>query len=160
MFKDNANPVGSVHRIEEVEKKLDFYRNLWNSQRCRKSLWVPNVSLSKVTNFLLVALDDLVVTVSSVLIPGPDKKATVLYAIDMLYDHVIREAMPIWMRPIAGPVKHYIVYILISNAIDWMVVKYQNGNWRGKETSLDRVLMLYDKSMVLFKSSCRARRQK
>lgn len=158
MFKESANPVGTAQRVEEIEKRIEFYRNLWDSQRNRRSLWVPKVSLSTVTNFLMVALDDLVVTIASFVLPGPDKKATVLDAIDRLYDYTIREAMPFWMRPIAGPVKSYVIHVLISSAIDWMVAKYQNGNWSPKDSTLDRVLMLYDKRMVLCKSACRAGR--
>lgn len=160
MFKDKANPVGVAHSLEEVDRKVEFYRNLWDSQRNAKSFWRPSVSLSRVTNFLMVALDDLVVTVAGSVLSGPDKKATVLKAVDVLYDYIIREAIPVWMRPFAAPVKQYIVEVLVSNAIDWMVAKYQSGSWRSNETALDRVLMLSDKSMVLCKSACRARRQK
>ena len=104
----------------------------------------------------MVALDDLVVTVATVVIAGPDKKATVLDAIDRLYDYTVREAMPIWVRPIASPVKQYIVYVLVSNAIDWMVAKYQNGSWNNTETKLDRTLAVLPRS-----TSCRrARREK
>ena len=77
-----------------------------------------------------MVLDDFVVTVSTVIISGPDKKATVLNAVDRLYDYTVKEAMPIWMRPFAAPIKHYIVYVLVSSAIDWMVLKYQSGSWK------------------------------
>lgn len=160
MFKDNANPVGQAHRIEEIERKVQFYCRLWDSQRNVRSLWVPKVSLSRVTNFLMVALDDLVVAIAVAALSGPDKKATVLAAIDRLYDYTVKEAMPFWMRPIAAPIKQYIVYILVSSAIDWMVAKYQSGSWKPTETTLDRVLMLADKNMVLCKSACRIRRGK
>lgn len=160
MFKENANPVGVPHRVEEIDRKVQFYCRLWDSQRNFRSLWVPKVSLSRVTNFLMVALDDMVVTIASVVLSGPDKKATVLAAIERLYDYTVREAMPFWMRPIAAPVKQYIVYVLVSSAIDWMVAKYKSGSWKSTETTLDRVLMLADKNMVLCKSACRVRRSK
>jgi len=156
MFKDHANPVGAAQRVDEIESRLNFYKSLWDSQKNKRSFWSPKISLSRVTNFLMVALDDLVVTVASVVIAGPDKKATVLDAINRLYDYTVREAMPIWMRPIASPVKQYIVYVLVSNAIDWMVAKYQNGSWNNTETKLDRTLAVLPRS-----TSCRrARREK
>jgi len=154
MFRDYADPVGLVHRVEAVEKRIEFYKALWSSQWAGKSVWVPKVGLSRLTNFLMVALDDLVVLMSEVAIPGHDKKATVLDAIDRLYDYTVREAMPIWMRPIASPIKHYIVYVLVSNAIDWMVSKYNNGSWKATETSLDRALAVLPPR----NSCCRARR--
>lgn len=160
MFKENANPAGEAHRIEDIERKVQFYCRLWNSQGDVKSLWMPKVSLSKVTNFLMVVLDDLVVTIAVAALSGPDKKATVLDAVGRIYDYTVKEAMPFWMRPIAAPVKEYIVNVLVSHAIDFIVAKYQNGGWSPKETTLDRVLMLSDKKMVLCKSACRMRREK
>lgn len=154
VFKDNANPVGTAHVIKEVEQRLQFYRDLWDARVARRSFWGPRVSLSSLTNFLMVALDDLVIAVGSYVISGPDKKATVLDAIDRLYDYTVREALPIWIRPFAGPVKNYIVYVLISNAIDWMVAKYQSGNWRRDETSLKSFLAVVSPRAC----GCRGRR--
>lgn len=160
MFKENANPVGEPHRIEEIENKVQFYCRLWDSRKESKSIWLPKVSLSVVTNFLLMALDDFVIAVSTVVISGPDKKATVLAAVSRLYDYVVVEALPIWLMPFAGAIKQYIVYVLVSSAIDWMVSKYRNGSWNSAQSAMDRVLMLADQRMVLCKSSCRMRRSK
>jgi hypothetical protein len=156
MFKEYANPVGEPHRIEEVENKVQFYCRLWDSRKDHKSMWLPKVSMSAVTNFLLMALDDFVVAVSAVVISGPDKKATVLDAISRLYDYTVAEAIPIWLKPFAAPLKNYIVYVLVSNAIDWMVAKYRNGSWKYGQSAMERVLMLADLRM----SVCNARRQK
>ncbi len=62
--------------------------------------------------------------------PGPEQKVTVLKGIDRLYEYVIKEALPIWLKPFAKQVKQYVIYVLISNAIDWMVGKYRDGNWK------------------------------
>lgn len=159
MFNRDSNPVGEVHTIEEIQKKIQFYCELWDSQKNAKSFWKFKSSLSAVTNFLLMALDDLVITVSTYLISGPDKKATVLSAIETLYDYTVREALPIWMRPFAAPVKHYIIYVLISSTIDWMVAKYRNGSWKSAQSALDRVLILADHRMVMCKSSHTRRRR-
>jgi hypothetical protein len=160
MFKENANPVGEPHRIEEVENKVQFYCRLWDSRNETRSMWLPKVSMSAVTNFLLMALDDFVMAVSTAVISGPDKKATVLEAVSRLYDYTVAEALPIWLVPFAGAIKQYIVYILVSSAIDWMVAKYRNGSWKSAQSAMDRVLMLADQRMVLCKSSCRNGRQK
>lgn len=128
-FKENANPVGVVHRMAEIEEKLSKYCGIWNEYKS-KSFWGSKSSRSRLTHLMLVALDDFVMTVAVVSIPGPDKKATVLDAVDRLYEYTAREALPIWARPLAEPVKHYIVYVLASYAIDWIVEKYKAGKWR------------------------------
>jgi hypothetical protein len=130
MFKEKDNPVGVVQRIDEIENKILKYQKIWDQNKEKKGFLFKRPNLHKVTNFLLMVLDDFVVTVSTVIISGPDKKATVLNAVDRLYEYTVKEAMPIWMRPLAAPIKHYIVYVLVSSAIDWMVVKYQSGSWK------------------------------
>jgi hypothetical protein len=134
-FKEKNNPVGVAHKIEAIEIKISQYTKIWDQLLENKSFWKPKVDLSKVTNFLLFALDDFIVLVNEVAIPGPDKKATVLDAIDRLYEYTVREAMPIWMRPFAAPIKNYIVYVLVSSAIDWIVAKYQSAGWRADRKS-------------------------
>lgn len=148
-FKDNANPVGIPHKLDEIEEKIRFYCSLWDAQKNSRHMRVPKINLSVVTNFLLAALDDFVITISAVVISGPDKKATVLNAIDKIYEYVVREALPIWLRPFAGVIKQYIVYVLISNAIDWMVSKYKSGSWKTAHTALERVLFMADQRMFL-----------
>lgn len=129
MFKDKANPIGLVHKIDEVEDKLIHYARMWDEINRTRNFWKPKIDLSKITNFLLFALDDFINIVSVVAIPGPDKKATVLDAVDRLYEYTIKEAMPFWMKPFAGVIKDYIIYVLVSNAIDWIVFKYQSS-WK------------------------------
>lgn len=130
MFKDKANPIGFVHKIDQIEEKLAHYARMWDEINHSKNFWKSSkINLSRITNFLLFALDDFITIVGTVAIPGPDKKATVLDAIDKLYEYTVKEAMPFWMKPFAGILKNYIVYVVISNAIDWIVLKYQSG-WK------------------------------
>lgn len=126
--KEKSDPVGKPQVIESVEALLDLYMRLWDKSKEKKSIW-GRFDSSRVTNFLMRALDDFIVAVDSSEILGKDKKATVLLAVDRLYDYVVREALPIWLVPFSGVVKQYIVYVLISNAIDWIVSKYRDG-WR------------------------------
>jgi hypothetical protein len=132
-FREYADPVGEAHEVEAVELMLEGLKKAWDEQKSKRSFWGGRVNFSKVTSFLLYSLDGVVNAVNEAVLTGPDKKATVLAALERLYDYTVREALPIWMRPLAGPVKAYIIHVLISNAIDWMVAKYKSGSWSKKD---------------------------
>ncbi len=55
-----------------------------------------------------------------------------MLAMERLYDYIIAEALPIWLKPFAGAVKNYVLNDLVSPSIDWIVDKYRNGDWRKK----------------------------
>jgi hypothetical protein len=128
-FKDYADPIGQVHVVDSVEVMLADLERYWDESRAGRSFWKSGVSMSKVTSFLMYSLDGLVNAVNEAVITGPDKKATVLNALDRLYEYTVREALPFWLRPVASPIKSYVIHVLVSNAIDWMVLKYKQGSW-------------------------------
>ena len=138
LMAEEPNPVGQIHKIEEMENHFMALVATWDEElEATKSkawykpwTWFRRVNLVKVTNFLLRSLDEFIQIVDNAIDSGPDKKATVLDVISRLYDYVIAEALPIWLKPFAAQVKNYIVYVLISSAIDWIVDKYRNGEWR------------------------------
>jgi len=132
-FKDYADPIGEVQVVGSVEEMLVELKRYWDSKKSDRSFWGSSVSVSKVTSFLLYALDGFVNAVNEAVITGPDKKATVLDALDRLYEYTVREALPFWLRPVASPIKSYVIYVLVSNAIDWMVVKYRDGSWSSED---------------------------
>jgi hypothetical protein len=108
---------------------------LWDSTKEKVSWWEiwKQAKISTATKFLLKCLDDLIGYVDQIVdTSGPDKKATVLLAIAQIYDYIIKEAMPIWLKPFASVVRTYIINSLISAAIDWIVEKYRHGDWRKK----------------------------
>jgi hypothetical protein len=137
-IKLEPNPIGTIQKIKQFEEKIADLKQKWDEQiRFKSKKWIDyllckNVNLTAATNFLLFALDDLVFTIDNLLEYGPDKKATVLNGLDRLYEYVLKEGTPIWLRPIAAPIKNYVIYTLASNAIDWIVKKYKNGSWREK----------------------------
>lgn len=141
LLVENSNPIGKAHEIEVVEDQLNVLANQWDTiieeEKNKFAWWKPwtwgrKTNLVKLTNFLLVALDEFIKKVDDLVDLGEDKKATVLDAISRLYDYTVREAMPIWLKPLAGKIKNYIIYTLISTAIDWIVGKYNDGEWRDK----------------------------
>jgi len=135
-IKTEPNQIGEVKKIKPIEEKIQALSVAWDEQSkdfAKDNLWrrlFSGANVSAVTTFLMGAVDELIQTVEEFVDYGPDKKATVLDGIDRLYEYVIKEALPIWLKPFAKQVKEYIVYVLISNAIDWMVGKYRDGDWK------------------------------
>lgn len=127
-IKERPDPVGKPQVVESVETLLDLYMHLWDDSKNKKHFW-KRFDSSRVTNFLMRAVDDFVIAVDQSNILGADKKATVLSAAERLYDYMVRETLPLWLMPFAGVLKQYVVHVLISNAIDWMVAKYKDG-WK------------------------------
>ena len=143
-FKDDPNPTGDVYEVDVVEERLTKLMEEWDEETKGEAApwwqfwrWGSRIGLTKVTDFLIRALDQIINIVDDVIDVGPDKKATVLDAINRLYDYVAVQAIPIWLRPIAGTIKNYIVNTLISNAIDWIVEQYNNGSWKNKSGGVD-----------------------
>jgi hypothetical protein len=138
LLVDKPKPIGEIYNIPELEVKLVTLTEQWDKELEKDNAskwykpwtWFRKANLTRVTNFLLFSLDEFIQLVDNVIELGPDKKATVLFAISRLYDYIIKEAMPIWLKPFAGKVKDYIVFTLISSAIDWIVDKYRKGEWR------------------------------
>jgi len=128
-----ANPIGEVKIDEAIENFVKVMSAEWDADKESSPWWKvwESHSMIRVTGFLLKSLDELIAYVDQIVdMHGADKKATVLRAVEMIYDYIIREALPIWLRPIAGKVKSLIILEVISPAIDWMVDKYRNGEWR------------------------------
>ena len=133
-----ANPTGQAHIIAEIDQYIQSVLAKWAALKPPSSPWwkvwkmATTIHLEKATKFLLLCLDDLIIFIDDKLDSGPDKKATVLAAVDKLYDFIVAEAIPTWAKPFSGTIKKYIVYSIVSSAIDFIVDKYRNGAWRDK----------------------------
>lgn len=128
-----TNPIGEPKILDEIQIYVNSLAGEWDDIIKEKatSWWKgTKTSLVQVTKFLLKCLDELIKFVDGLIDSGPDKKATVLAAISALYDYIIKEAMPIWLKPFAGQIKQIIIYTIISTAIDFIVAKYKDGSWR------------------------------
>lgn len=133
MAELEVNPIGTVQYAEEVETRVLALATAWREENPKPSwwqFWKKGTSLYKATRFIIGAIDEMILLVDSKINKGEDKKATVLAAISLLYDYVVREAMPIWLKPFAGKIKKLIIEVLVSTAIDWIVTKYREGAWR------------------------------
>lgn len=130
---EQTNPIGEVKADSAVENYIAIVCAQWDETNPKRKWWQfwKRTSFVRVTNFLLKALDDLIAYVDEVIeTSGADKKATVIWAVEKIYDYVVREAMPVWLKPFSPQIKDIIINGIVSPAIDWMVDKYRNGAWR------------------------------
>ena len=137
--KLTPSPVGEVKMNPEIFQYIQTLIDEWNKIRgsvTGSKFWSKSMAgMHKATQFLLRSIDGLVVLVDDLIDKGADKKATVLNALDTLYDYVVREAIPFWLRPFAGIIKNYVIFTLASSAIDWIVSKYREGTWNKEVVS-------------------------
>lgn len=132
-IQSESNPIGEIKQTVEFEEKIISLSNDWDEKikSISKKWWnLSKTRISLATIFLLNSLDELIIIAEDAIRSGgADKKATVLYGIDKLYDYISLEAMPIWLRPFASVIKQYVIYTLASSFIDYIVEKYNNGSW-------------------------------
>jgi len=122
----NADPIGTAKSSNIL---TDFIAEMTTKWEDIKAVIGKKMTMIQGTKFLLECMDHLVLLAANLDLSNPDKKATVLAAVSTLYDYVVKEAAPLWMRPIAGLIKNFVIYTLLSVLIDWTWSKYKNGNW-------------------------------
>lgn len=131
-----ANPVGQAHDV--LDEFIAELKKKWDAEKVgiKTSAWWKfwensKPSMMMAISFLLNCLDELIQHIEEFKdLAGQDKKATVLRACRIIYEYVVRETLPIWLKPFAGSVEALVIDILISYAIDWIVDKYRNGFWK------------------------------
>lgn len=131
-----SNPVGVVQFLPEVEALVSSLTSEWQKTLIKTKrpkwwqFWRRGTSMHDAAMFVINSVDKLVDCVEGLIEVGPDKKATVMHAVGLLFDYVVRECMPIYLKPFAGKLKHLIVNVIVGNVIDWMVAKYREGAWK------------------------------
>jgi hypothetical protein len=131
------NPIGVAQPTDEIQQFINNMAIKWEeSTRFIKSSvkptwfsWGP-MGLISITKFLIYCLDGLIVLVENLVTEdGANKKATVLSAASALYDYVIKDTLPFYLKPFSGQIKDFIIYTLLSIIIDFIVEKYNDKNW-------------------------------
>jgi len=124
----------STDEIQDVLKNLENYLNdlktRWDSEGETSTGWlfIARTRLVKGAAFIINSLDELIQFVEDLIPDGKDKKAAVMSVLEKLFDHVIYEAFPIWLKPFAPVIKEMFL-IVIGIAIDFIVAKYNAGIW-------------------------------
>jgi len=125
----------STDEIQEVLKNLEIYLNdlkiRWDNEGVTSKGWLflARTRLVKGTIFITNCLDELIQFVEYLIPEGKDKKSAVLSILGKLFDHVVYEAFPIWLRPFTPTIKKIILDAIIGVAIDFIVAKYNAGIW-------------------------------
>lgn len=116
------DPVG-VSNVELLKDKIEQIIAIWKASA--KKAWSGAV-------FFMVQSIDLLINFIETLpepLPGEDKKATVLSAMDKLFDVIVTPLIPFLLRPVTSRLKRFFIYTVMSIVIDWIVGKYNNSKW-------------------------------
>jgi hypothetical protein len=139
MIETTVNPIGEVQQDETIKQYIQSRVVEW--QNVKETIqpkwwqfWKTGTVLCAATKFCIEALDYVIDHVDSIDISNPDKKATALSVMSVFYDYIIREALPIWLKPFAKSIKQILIYSVCSVIIDWIVKKYRDGSWNKSTT--------------------------
>ena len=127
--------IGKAIADSGIENYMETMAVKWDESKSSSKWWQlwKKVSFIAITNFLLARLDDLISYVDNLVASGIDKKATVLDALTRIYDKIIYEAMPIWLKPFSPLIRGIVIGQIIPAAIDFFVSKYREGSWNKKD---------------------------
>lgn len=123
------NPVGKVKR-QLLENDVKEAIRLWEIN-APKSTWWSRATGAWVSavSFIIRAVDYFIRKVDDLIPKGEDKKATVLDALNKVYDVIVPPLMPIWVRPFNKKIKDFVINVAASLLIDFIVSKYHGNEW-------------------------------
>lgn len=122
---------GQALDLEPVQRFLDAQILRWKAENPNVGGWgilTGKVPFKDVLRFMMDATDDLVVLVEGLVFNGQDKKATVIKALETLYDNVIEGVLPMWLKPFSGMIKYIVIDVVIDKLIDYIVSRYNDGS--------------------------------
>lgn len=125
-----VNPIGNEKSTVDINSFLNILKKKWDDLAVSLKE-TGTFSFKSAVKFLVFSLDALIIFSENVLPgeTGADKKATVLMGVGILYEYVLKQFLPLWLRPFATSIQTFVVGTLCSIAIDWIVSKYKNGSW-------------------------------
>lgn len=100
-------------------------------KKAKTGLFSSTINLGDAVRFFLAALDESITQAEGKpTYTGAEKKALVLSVLSKIYDTVIGANLPYWAYPFASLIKSIVIDVIISNAIDYFVGKYNEGAWK------------------------------
>lgn len=89
-------------------------------------------SIAKSSILILNSLDDSINLAEQELDNGKDKKEIVLYIMSSLFENVISKSLPAYVVPFEKLIRVFLIKIVLSVMIDFIVNKYNQGSWNWK----------------------------
>jgi hypothetical protein len=124
-----VHPVGQV-KPQLLEEDVKDAIRLWKIN-APKSTWWNRASGAWISavGFIIRATDYFIRKIDELIPEGEDKKATVLDALGKVYDVIVPTLMPIWVRPFNKKIKDFIINVVASLLVDFIVSKYHESEW-------------------------------
>lgn len=129
--------------VQDVLKKLEIYLSdlkiRWDQENNVSKSWfkMPSNYILKATIFIVSTLDELITFVEPIIPEGKEKKASVIAVTSRMFDYIVIQAFPFWLKPFAGIIKTILVGIIINHLVDFIVSKYKTGYWAMKQEAKD-----------------------
>lgn len=126
------NPVGVSH-IHLLDKNITKVIEDWNQENPSPSWWGRlKGQWIKAVSYLISAIDYFIDSIDNALPHGPDKKATVMDAVTKVYDVIVPGLLPIWLKPFNKRIKQFVIHVVVSILIDFVVGKNRGQSFRFK----------------------------
>lgn len=120
--------------LDSLESYLVDLKSRWDQENTKRSWWrVTRTYLVRSTIFLIDSVDELVQFVEDIIPDGSDKKTAVLTLLSKMFDYIVVNAFPFWLRPAAPTIKAIVIDVVISHLIDFIVGKYNAGYWKKEQ---------------------------
>jgi len=135
---------------KEVFSKLESYLSLL---KFKWDCLYPNPKLDKsrildCTAFIISALDGLIVFVQDNIPKGSDRKLAVMAVVTEVFNYIIVNNAPLWLKPFIPLIREVMVNLVISQLIEFIVNKYKEGIWYESKGSSENPPDSTQKSIV------------
>lgn len=126
----------TTDEVQDVLGKLEAYivdlKTRWDQENpVSKSWWkVPRSHILNATKFIINCLDELINFVEPIIPNGADKKEAVIAVAANIFDYIVVNAFPVWLKPFSAMIKTIVVDVIINAMIDFIVAKYNAGFWK------------------------------
>lgn len=125
----------TIDEIQNVVQQLDQYlldlKSRWNQQNIKNNSWwkVTGTYLITSASFIINSLDELILFVENIIPLGADKKTAVMALIGTLFDYIVVQSFPFWLKPFASIIKNIVIGIIVNSLVEYVVGKYSSNVW-------------------------------
>lgn len=122
----------NIQPTDLIQDEINIILNLWKEKHPKSKVWFNTLnSLVAPIKFIIHSIDYFVNVIESKIPDGATKKMTVMTAIGILYTQIVVPLLPIYLKPISWAVRA-LTLNAVNLLIDFIVTKYNGGNWNKK----------------------------